>query len=222
MDKNIPSDIEKYSDEEIVFLINSHIKQRQAEISTQIFAVLYCRYKEPIQRYVTRMIFDKYIVDDIVHDTMIKVYTNINKFVVKTSFKSWIYRIATNITFNYLRRLKYTEKLILDKAYKTKDGKSYELINLIEEREELNITDTIVLKEIMDKVNEIIHFKLKKKQREVFLLKNKASFTYNEIAEILGCSSRQAKNHMNDSITIIEKMLKKHNITKDFIKLLTP
>lgn len=60
------------------------------------------RYQEPLLRYV-RYLGATHQDDDIVQETFIKVYQNINSFDKTKKWSSWLYRIAHNTAVSTLR-----------------------------------------------------------------------------------------------------------------------
>ena len=43
-------------------------------------------------------------VDDLVQETFLKAWKCFKKFEAKSSFRTWVYRIAMNITYDYLKK----------------------------------------------------------------------------------------------------------------------
>ena len=65
------------------------------------------RYQEPLLRYV-RYLGATHQDDDIVQETFIKVYQNINSFDQNKKWSSWLYRIAHNAAVSSLRSHRFT------------------------------------------------------------------------------------------------------------------
>jgi len=65
------------------------------------------KYQEPLMRYANYL-GAQHLDDDVVQDTFIKIYQNINSYDPSKQFSSWIYRIAHNTTISYLRKHKLT------------------------------------------------------------------------------------------------------------------
>lgn len=69
---------------------------------TKALSILIDRYQKPLLRYV-RYLGATYQDDDIVQDTFIKAYQNINSFDESKKWSSWLYRIAHNTAVSALR-----------------------------------------------------------------------------------------------------------------------
>lgn len=65
------------------------------------------RYQSPLLRYANYLGAGEQD-DDIVQETFIKVYRNINSYDISRSFSTWIYRIAHNTAISALRDRHYT------------------------------------------------------------------------------------------------------------------
>jgi len=72
------------------------------------------RYRELVDRYQTGLIIhcenilkDRHEGEDIAQDAFVKAYVNLKKFKKdKAQFSTWLYRIATNLCIDYLRKRK--------------------------------------------------------------------------------------------------------------------
>lgn len=68
------------------------------------FDQLVRKYQSPVRRFfLNQTLGDMQLSDDLAQDTFIKAYTNIGKFRGLSSFSTWLYRIAYNVLYDYLR-----------------------------------------------------------------------------------------------------------------------
>src|SRR5664279_5870554 len=75
-----------------------------AKKNPEIFGVLMERYEEPLSRYLIRLTsWGKEEVEDILQETFIKAYRNLNDVDPDLKFSSWLYRIAHNQAIDALR-----------------------------------------------------------------------------------------------------------------------
>lgn len=135
------------------------------------FAILVRRYKEKFFYYLkafTALRDDD--LEDIVQESFIKIYRNINSFNKKLKFSSWAYRIVHNQAIDYLRKSK-KDSLALSSEMEVFDEKS----DLIKELD---------LKFKKDIINQVI-LELKIEYREVLILRFFKHLEYKEIADIL-------------------------------------
>jgi len=98
-------DVKKISDEELVEKVRNEDKELYIEIVN--------RYEEKLMRYTTYLISNSDKASDVVQDSFIKAYVNLNGFNTKKKFSSWIYRIAHNEAMNAVK--KYHKEYPIDK-----------------------------------------------------------------------------------------------------------
>jgi len=60
--------------------------------------------KTELFSYIFRLVTNRELTEDVVHDTYIKVVDKIDTFQGNSSFKTWVFSIATNISKNILIR----------------------------------------------------------------------------------------------------------------------
>jgi RNA polymerase sigma-70 factor (ECF subfamily) len=70
---------------------------------------LYTTYHQPIQRYLERLVSNHEMAEDLTHETFIKALRNWEQLDQAASARGWLYRIATNTAYDYLRRKRRVE-----------------------------------------------------------------------------------------------------------------
>jgi RNA polymerase sigma-70 factor (ECF subfamily) len=139
------------------------------------FNVLVLRYQEKIYWVVRRLLPDHDEADDVVQDIFVKVYRSLNSFKGDSSFYTWLYRIAVNLSLNEIRRKKTRKTFAFDDS--VTQYESDEILPLERmEREER----TRLIKEAIDRLPE--------KQKKVFVLRYYEELPYEEISKILKTS----------------------------------
>lgn len=85
------------------------------------FDQLVRKYQSQVRRFfLNQTCGDKELSDDLAQDTFIKAYTSLNSFKGAANFSTWLYRIAYNVFFDYIRSQKPTSDLEIvttDAAY---------------------------------------------------------------------------------------------------------
>lgn len=71
---------------------------------SQQFAILIKRYTQPLLRYARYLVTDPDLAQDVVQESFIKSYTNLQSFNPSKKFSSWIYRITHNQAMNLLKK----------------------------------------------------------------------------------------------------------------------
>lgn len=136
-------------------------------------------YKNKVYRLCYRMLGNRQEAEDISQEAFIRAYVNINTYNQKYKFSTWIFRIATNLCIDRIRKKK--PDYYLDKELPGTDGLTmYSKIASsapLPERE----LESLELQETIQK--EIV--KLPEKYRSVIVLKYIEELSLNEISEIL-------------------------------------
>ncbi len=87
---------------------------RAQEGSQQAFEMLYARYNEQINRYVSRMIGDSHAGSELTQETFFKAWSALPGLRTPALFTSWLYRIALNCTRDYQKQQKRLPQVPLD------------------------------------------------------------------------------------------------------------
>lgn len=68
------------------------------------FDVLFRRWSGPLLRYLDRMVHDLAVAEELVQEAFIRVHQARDRYRPDARFSTWLYRIATNLALNELRR----------------------------------------------------------------------------------------------------------------------
>lgn len=156
----------------------------------EAFQKLLLTYQKPLYNHIRNIILNHDDTDDVLQNTFIKVYQNLNKFKGESKLFSWMYRIATNEALTFLNQ-------------KAKRG---------------GISSETLQNKTIDNLTSDSHFdgdelqiKLKKaiitlpeKQQLVFKMKYFEELKYEQISEILGTSVGALKASYHHAVKKIE------------------
>ncbi len=193
---SIVNHYEKKSDEEL------------AELSTdseQAFHALIKRYEKKMLVYISRSTGGApELSEDILQETFLKVYKNLNGFDSSLIFSSWLYRIAHNEIVNAHRKNK---KDMLTDSMETalySDG----LPAFISET--VDISEVIISDEKILKIKELL-FTLPTKYQDIIVLRYLEEKDYNEISDILKIPMGTVATQINRAKKKLKKIInKKH------------
>jgi RNA polymerase sigma-70 factor (ECF subfamily) len=68
------------------------------------FEALFRRWSAPLLRYLERMLHDAASAEELVQEAFLRVYRARERYQPEARFSTWLYRIATNLALNELRR----------------------------------------------------------------------------------------------------------------------
>lgn len=174
------------SDENILSLIKAEVTRNQG------FKMLMLKYQEKTYWHIRRIVHFHEDANDVIQNTFIKVYRNIDKFKGDSKLYTWIYRIATNESITFLNE-------------KKKKG-SFENI------EENNIIKNLKSDTYFDGNQAQLFLKnalesLPEKQKLVFNLRYYDEMSYNDMSAVLKTSVGALKASYHHAVKKIEKHL---------------
>jgi len=132
------------------------------------FGELVHRYREGVINVVYRIIGDADRAEDVAQDTFMRAWQKLPSYQPRSPFRNWLYRIATNLTMDMVRREK--ETLDVDALPLASANKSLE--SAIEEKERAESVQEAILA-------------LPPACRSVLVLREYEGFSYQEIADTL-------------------------------------
>ncbi|SDE12119.1 RNA polymerase sigma-70 factor, ECF subfamily [Paenibacillus sp. UNCCL117] len=93
----------------------NHMDTRLAKLARggdrAAFAELVELYKDKIFHLAYRMLHNRHEAEEIVQETFLRVYTNLERYDDQQKFSTWIYRIGTNLCIDRLRKRKISYSL---------------------------------------------------------------------------------------------------------------
>ncbi len=151
---------------------------------------LMAKYREPIHRHVSRMVRDKGQVDDLVQESFIKAFTSLESYSSEYAFSTWLYKIATNHTIDYLRKKKLATFSIDQPAPGRTDERAYELPDTTYRPDRHVMAD-----QRRERIQEAIDA-LPPKYHRVIVMRHQQEMSYDEIAEELDLPLGTVKAHI--------------------------
>ncbi len=68
------------------------------------FEVILCHYERAIFDYIFRLVNHRQDAEDLAQETFIKVYVNLDSIDPEKNFRAWLYKIATNVVYDWFRK----------------------------------------------------------------------------------------------------------------------
>jgi RNA polymerase sigma-70 factor, ECF subfamily len=148
-------------------------------------------YDQSILRLANNMLRSPEDARDIYQETFLRVYRNLHNFRFDCSFHTWLYRIATNLCLDQLRKRKVRreESPILV----TPEGTRDRMDNVPEERADGDPQRNLYSGQIRRRVKEALQ-QLTPRERMVFELRHYEGLRLRNIGEIVGTTEEAAKN----------------------------
>jgi len=169
------------------------------------FQSIYKEYYPKILRYLTRTLNDKDVAEDYTQDVFIRVNNGLGSFEGRSALSTWIYKIATNIAYDYYKSASYQIGI-----KQTVSGESLE-----EKKEDMNVwtgdksktSDQIIEKKEMNDCIKRYVSDIPENYRTVFILSEYEGLKNREIAEILGITLDTVKIRLFRARTQLKKKM---------------
>ncbi|WP_233269426.1 RNA polymerase sigma factor [Alteribacillus sp. YIM 98480] len=161
----------------------------------------YHTYSNDIYKYVFFMIGEHDQAKDILQDTFLRAYHNFESFQGE-KVKNWLFRIARNLTIDYIRKKK-TIACLIDSISSSK------VTNKTPEQ-------TIVLNETERELYDALR-KIKRSYREVIVLRKIKEFSVSESCHILGWNENKVKVNLHRGMKALRKQLVKEGYRHETI-----
>ena len=157
------------------------------------FAELMERHQDRVFQHAVRLLGNNQDAEEVLQDTFVRVFRNLDRFEERSRFSTWIYRIATNEALMRLRKRGRRKEVPLD------DGEpgAAEASEAVREFAR-SAVDHVMDREIRDVLSRAIA-ELPEEYRVVFVLRDVDDLTNAEVAEILGLSIPAVKSRLHRS-----------------------
>lgn len=177
----------EYNELEIIRHLHDPEKQRQA------FAKVVAKYSEKLYWQIRKMVISHSDSDDVLQNTFMKAWINIENFRGESKLSTWLYRIAINESITFLNKQNNHGTVEMD------DAESY-LANKLES------DDWFDGDELQMKLQKAI-LRLPEKQRLVFNMRYFDEMKYEEMSDILGTSVGALKASYHHAAKKIEDFM---------------
>lgn len=170
--------------------------------SEKAYAKLVNKYERALHFYIMKMIKDRNKVEDLVQEVFVKAFDNLHSYNTNYAFSTWLYRIATNHTIDYLRKKKL-KTLSIDEPVPSRDGE----MEMQLPDEDAQTDRGIIRSQRQQMVHRAIE-SLPEKYRDVIKLRHMQEKSYQEIATILDLPLGTVKAHIYRAREMLYKSLK--------------
>jgi len=128
---------------------------------------------------------------DVYQETFLRAYRNLPAFRFDCSFHTWVYRIATNLCLDFLRRRKVRKEE--PAVIENENGERSLLDNVAERRADSDPQRALLNRELRERINKVLG-DLTPRERTVFELRHFQGMRLRAIGEMLGATEEAAKN----------------------------
>ncbi len=165
------------------------------------------KYRERLYSVVYNMTSNHEDAADITQEAFIKAFSSINSFKKSSIFFTWLYRIAMNTTFSFLKKARGRRFFSLDSLREENAGDE---ISWLDELVEKKKTDkALLLKELQEKLNEALQ-RLSPDHRMVIVLYEIEGVPQQQISEIMGTSEGTVRSRLHYARSQLKSYLQEY------------
>jgi len=171
---------------------DSHLVARAQEGELPAFEELVKKYQREVYGLICRIIYDSEEARDLTQQAFLQAFVHIRSFRQQAQFRTWLFRIAINQSYNYLKSKKrFGEPVDCDDYVLIGEGSPEADLVTREDRRRLQAALA----------------RLPTKQRAVITLKVEQGLSYEEISQVLGGTTGAARVNYCQALKTLKKYL---------------
>jgi RNA polymerase sigma-70 factor, ECF subfamily len=185
---------------------------RVKEGDTSAFTELVEKYKQPVMNLVYRTVHDATEAEDLAQNVFVQVYKSAPRYQSTAKFSTWLFTIARNLCLNEIRRRTRHPAESLDAPHPDQEDQP---LHQFEDKKTASPPESMLQGELARKIEEALA-DLPENQRSAVLLCRQEDLSYEEIAEILGCTVSATKSLIHRGREALKERLKTYLRTGDW------
>lgn len=174
--------------------LTKEMLQRLRDSDQRSFDRVYSDYSSHITAHLISLLKSRELAQEVAQDTFIALWVNREAIDPEKSIKSYLFKIATNKTYNLFKRAAHDKKL------------REHMLPILEEGHN-NIDAYIQAKDNQEFVASLLE-KMPEKQREVYRLFKIEGYSYQEISDSLGISHSTINTHISRANQFLKSTIK--------------
>ena len=174
--------------------------ERARSGDSDAFRLLVEQHSRALFRLAFRMTGNEQDAEDVVQETFLRAYRQLDKYEARSSFSTWLYRIASNYSLDLIRMRKRHEE-----KRERRTGEERDILQDIP----VNSPgpDRIVYSgQVQDRVNEALN-ELSAQERTAFVLRHFEGLSIEEIGEALGTGTNATKHSIFRAVQKLRRSL---------------
>jgi RNA polymerase sigma-70 factor (ECF subfamily) len=183
---------------------DDELVRRAQRGNTEAFEELVRRYESRVYNITYRLLGNEEDAAEALQDTFIRAYRAISRFKFKSSFYTWLYRIATNVSLTKLRRRKTQDTISLDEPIKDTDDLQFDIPD-----SQYTPEQVFEQKRLREKLQEAID-RLPAEYRTVVVMRDLQGLSNEEVSKTLGLSVPAVKSRLHRGRMALREQLARY------------
>ena len=172
--------------------VDADLVRRAKQGDEAAFAGLVERHQGRVYQHASRLMGNAQDAEEVLQDTFLQVFRNLDRFEERSKFSTWVYRIATNEALMRLRRVGRRREVSLDDMPVAAVEHASEGVQALAR----TAVDHVMDREIREALQAAVA-ELPEEYRVVFVLRDVDDLTNAEVAEILDLSIAAVKSRLH-------------------------
>lgn len=177
---------------------------RVAQGDVEAFTALVEKYKQPVMNLVYRTVHDATEAEDLAQNVFVQVYKSASRYKSTAKFSTWLFTIARNLCLNEIRRRSRHPAESIDAPHPEQEDQP---LHQFEDKKNFSAPEALLQGELAQKIEEAMAG-LPENQRTAILLCRQEELSYEEIAEVIGCSVSATKSLIHRGRETLKEKLK--------------
>ncbi|MDT8317265.1 MAG: sigma-70 family RNA polymerase sigma factor [bacterium] len=179
---------------------DDYLVRKSQEGDSRSFEMLVIKYQQRIFNVIFRIVRNRDDVEDLAQEAFLNAFRSIKGFRGGSSFYTWLYRIASNVSLNHLaknKRAVFVDEAVMDTADVAEKTASADISP--ERRVSSNETASAISKAVESLPEEI---------KKAVILREYEGLSYEEIAELMDCPVGTVRSRIFRGRGILKTSLK--------------
>ncbi|MGD0077968.1 MAG: sigma-70 family RNA polymerase sigma factor [Sedimentisphaerales bacterium] len=165
------------------------------------------KYQGRIYNLILKMCANPDTAAELTQDTFVKVIENIDRFESRSSFYTWAFRIAVNLTLNYCKRKATVGWTSLDAETEANDEQGRQALGAVLQDEKSPDPAQIAENRELCRLVQVALDKLDDEQRTIVVLRDIEGMDYAQIAEVLAVELGTVKSRLSRARAALRQIL---------------
>lgn len=162
------------------------------------FAELMKRHYRAIMNYIYRFTNDRNDSEDLAQEVFLRIYRSVNEYKPQAKFSTWLYKIATNVCLTEIKLKHRMNRVSLDELQEKKGD--------IKDSNSVSGYDFVNRRDIRSSIFQALN-SISEKERTSIILCKYEGLSYDEVAEVIGCTVGAVKTYIHRGrLKLIDKL----------------
>jgi RNA polymerase sigma-70 factor (ECF subfamily) len=185
-------------------LTDADLMLRVKDGDDSAFEYLAEKYRRPMLGFMYRVTRNTHLAEELAQEVFLRVYRARATYNAEAKFSTWLYRIASNLSVNYLRDTKY-ERPEMSVSLDEPDEETGTTLDLADKS--LNAEQQLLRRERMEAIKRHVQA-LPDRQRTAVLMHKYQGMDYRQIADVLNISESATKSLLFRAYETLRERLK--------------